>query len=89
MAPVHQRRQLDALGPPQGEQRVDGGPDGAAGVNHVVHQDDALAGDVKGQVGAVLPGVLPVVVPEPADVQGPPGNVGALHRGHASGDAPG
>src|SRR5450631_501041 len=40
---VDQHQQLYAGRPTVVEQRVQRGPDGAAGVEHVVHQDDVLA----------------------------------------------
>jgi hypothetical protein len=43
VAAVDQHQQLHARRPAVVEQRVERGADGAAGVQHVVHQDDVLA----------------------------------------------
>ena len=51
MAPVHHHRQLDAAGAAAGEHGLNGGPGGAAGVEHIIHQHHILIGHVKGQLG--------------------------------------
>ncbi len=58
VAPVDQHQQLHAGRAAVIEQRVQGGPDGAAGVEDVVHQDDVLAGDRKRDVRGVHHGLV-------------------------------
>ena len=51
MAAVDQRQQLHPRRAPVIEQRVESRADGAAGVEHIVHQDDVLALHRKGDLG--------------------------------------
>ena len=53
MAAIDQHQQLHARRPSLVEQRVERGADGAAGVEHVVHQDDVFAGDRERDFGGV------------------------------------
>src|SRR5262252_3795458 len=52
-AAVNEHGQLHAARAPEIDQLVHRGADRAAGVEHVVNQDDRLAGDVRGQLGLV------------------------------------
>ena len=50
MAAIDEDEQLDALGAAVVEEGVEGGADGTAGVEDVVHKDDVAAGDVEAEV---------------------------------------
>src|SRR5436309_320034 len=50
VAPVDHDRELDGPGPAVVVDRVERGPDGAAGEEHVVDEDDHPAGEVEGDV---------------------------------------
>jgi hypothetical protein len=53
VAPVDEDREANGARPPELAQRVEGGPYGPARVQHVVDEDDRLALDLEGQVGAL------------------------------------
>src|SRR5262249_42668105 len=52
VAAIDQDEELDAGRAAVVEEGVEGGSDGAAGVEYVVHQDDVLAGDFELNVGS-------------------------------------
>ncbi len=54
MAAVDQHQQLHARRAAVIEQRVERGADGAAGVEHVVHQDDVFARDIENGISVAL-----------------------------------
>ena len=58
MAAVGEHGELDARGPPVAEQRLDGGADGAAGVEDVVDDDDGALVDREVDVRGVDDGLL-------------------------------
>src|SRR5579885_1312056 len=83
MAAINQNQQLHARGPAVIEQGVERGPDGAAGVQHVVHQNDVAAGDRERDFGAVDHGRLPdrgKIVAIQVDVENADGNFALLQR---------
>ena len=55
VAAVDQDGELDRLGPPEVAERVEGGPDRAAGVEHVVDEDDDAAVDALRRAGRCAP----------------------------------
>ena len=80
MTAVNENRQLDAARTAQVHNGVQSGADGAARVQDVVHQNDALAVDAEGNVGSVDRGseVSRIVIAIEADVQAAERNVNTL-----------
>src|SRR2546425_589084 len=80
-AAVHEHAQRDALGAPEVGELVERGADGAAGVEHVVHDDDVLAREVARDAGLPDHGLrahgLEVVAVQ-GDVEGAAGDEHAL-----------
>src|SRR5438105_7292222 len=52
MAPVEEDRKLDVRGSPKIDQRGDGGPNGAAGEDHLVDEHNSLSANVERHVGS-------------------------------------
>src|SRR5436189_5789 len=75
-AAVHQHAQRDALGAPEVGELVERGAHGAAGVEHVVHDDDVFAREVAWDAGLPDHGLGAhglEVVAVPGDSEGPGG----------------
>ena len=93
MAAVNHYRQLDLGGAAEIVEGVEGGADGAPGVQHVVHQHEAAVLDAYGEVGAVQADfgafALAEVVAVEVDVQRAYRHGGALEFGKESGEAVG
>src|SRR5205814_205394 len=81
MAAVDQDEKLNSGSPALVEERVERGADGAAGVEHVVHQDDVFAFDGKRDVGGVDDGLVGdggEVVAVEVDIQNAHGDLALL-----------
>ena len=87
VAPVDHDGQLDHLGPPVLAQRVEGGPDGPTGEQHVVDQHHGGPGQVEADVGGRLgqDGPEADVVAVEGHVQGADGDGGPLDLGQGAG----
>ena len=92
MAAVHEHGQLDARGPAEVDELVEGAAHGAAGVEDVVHQHHRAAVDGERDLGALgdgLGGDGREVVAVEADVEGAHGRRGPAGLRDGPGQAPG
>src|SRR5580692_1470481 len=90
MAAVDQDAERDALGPPEVEEAVHGGANGAAGVKHVVDEDEIHLVDAEADVGRLQNGLgrdFREIVAIESNVEGADGNVDAIDAAHGFGDA--
>src|SRR5262249_40053479 len=89
VGPIDQDGELDPPRAPEVDDGVERRPDGAAGVEDVVHQQDGLAGDRERDVGSPQdrgPGLEPEVVAVERDVERPDRDLEPLDRLEPRGD---
>ena len=92
VAPVHGHGQLDAPGAAAGEDGLDGGPGGAAGVDHIVHQHQIPVIHIKGQLSTAQLRHIPEaaqIIPVKGDVHAAHGDLPVLDLLDILGDAAG
>ncbi len=90
MAALDKNAERDAPGAPEVEKAVHGGADGAAGVEHVVNEDQVHIIHAEGNVGRLQHGVgrdFGKVIAIESDVEGAHGNVNAVNAAHGARDA--